>query len=347
MDSAHVVDVSERYARFAEFEVRGRNPVYASWATGVAGDRRTADLIAQLPPLRRQPVLVFAVARFLGAAETTDYEQFAAFLNERWDDVETEALRRATQTNEAKRTACLLPFFSAAAAGAPEPGAISLIEAGASAGLCLYPDRYRFRFAVEDSATTLALDPPGAGPDAPVLECSVRGMIAPPRRVPEVRWRGGVDLNPLDPADADSRRWLEALVWPGQPERIDRLRAALDIAAAEPAHVLRGDLVERIADAVIEARRAAPEARPVVFHTAVLAYLDPDDRARFADTMAELSRSEGAVWISSEGVSILPEVADRLPAAIRKNKGMFAIAVNGHPLATTHGHGDWVRAIEP
>lgn len=347
MDSAHVDDVADRYARFAEFEVRDRNPVYSAWATGVAQDPDTADLIARLPPLRRQPVLVFAVARFLGAEENTDYAAFASFLRENWERVEAEALTRATQTNEAKRTACLLPFFAAAAAGNGDGGGLALVEAGASAGLCLYPDRYRYRYRMDDVRAPLDLDPEGAGPHAPVLECDVRGMIAPPRAVPRIEWRGGVDLNPLDPADPGTRAWLRALVWPGQLERLARLDAALDIAAAEPAHVLAGDLVERTASAVAEARRSAPGATPVVFHSAVLAYLEPADRARFAETMAELARTEGAVWIASEGVTILPEVAERAPAALRKNKGIFVVSVNGRPLATTHGHGDWVRALEP
>lgn len=349
MDSAHVADVASRYANFGKFEVRGRNPVYSAWTEGVAGDPEIRALITELPPLRRQPVLLFAAARFAGAAATTDYSEFREFLRGNWARVSEIAMTHSTQTNEAKRTACLLPFFSAAAASSARAGTVSLIEAGASAGLCLYPDRYTFRYRTEgsDRLTELAATPHAPGTPAPVLDCDMRGMLTPPRALPDVVWRGGVDLNPLNPADPDNRAWLEALIWPGQPERAERLAIALDIAAAEPAHILSGDLVERTGEAVAAAREAAPDTTPVVFHTAVLAYLEPADREKFAGTMRELSRDYGAVWIANEGVTILPRVAEKVPPAVRKNKGIFLIAVNETPLATTHGHGDWVRSLEP
>lgn len=360
MDSAHVTDVASRYAHFGEYEVRGRNPVYSAWTAGVADDPEVAALITELPPLRRQPVLVFAAARFAGAAETTDYAEFREFLLGNWPKVADVAMTHSTQTNEAKRTACLLPFLSAAAASSARRGTVSLVEAGASAGLCLYPDRYRFRYRSDGAGPVTEIEPTprnsgkdttgndaGRAASAPTLECDLRGMIAPPRAVPEVLWRGGVDLNPLDPANADNRAWLKALVWPGQHERETRLAAALDIAAAEPAHILAGDLVERTGEAVAAAREAAPDSTPVVFHTAVLAYLEPDDREKFSRAMREVIRDYGAVWISSEGVSILPQVAEKVPPAVRKNKGIFVIAVNETPLATTHGHGEWVRSLEP
>ena len=349
MDSAHVTDVASRYAHFGKFEVRGRNPVYSAWTEGVAEDAEVSALITELPSLRRQPVLLFAAARFAGANETTDYSEFREFLLANWAQVAEIAMTHSTQTNEAKRTACLLPFFSAAAASSARPGTVSLVEAGASAGLCLYPDRYSFRFRTEGTGRVAELPAAPLSPDttAPVLDCDMRGMIAPPRALPEVLWRGGVDLNPLDPADPDNRAWLKTLIWPGQPERAERLALALDIAASEPPHILAGDLVERTGEAVAAAREAAPDTTPVVFHTAVLAYLEPGDREKFSHTMRELVRDYGAVWIANEGVTILPRVAEKVPPTVRKNKGIFVISVNETPLATTHGHGDWVRSLEP
>ena len=81
---------------------------------------------------------------------------------------------------------------------------------------------------------------------------------------------------------------------------------------------------------------------PVVFHTAVLGYLEPPARAEFVRRVTEL----GCVWISVEGVTLLPDVAAQVPESIRRHKGLFVVAVNGRPLATAHGHGDWVRALD-
>lgn len=347
MDSAHVDDVSVRYADFAEYEVRGRTPVYLSWARGIADDPGTCALIETLPRIKRQPALLFAAARHAGAPETEDYGAFRDFLHAHWDEVERIALTHSTQTNEAKRCAVLLPFL------AMLPGPLALVEVGAAAGLCLYPDRYAYRLTLDDGevrklrpeSAAGGADPAAPADGAPVLDCDLRDGVPAPRALPEVVHRGGVDLNPIDPADPDSRAWLRSLVWPGQQEqRVPRLDAALDIAAADLPEILTGDLVDRVADAVA----ACPDgATPVVFHTAVLGYLEPPERAEFVRRVTELIRDAGAVWISVEGITLLPDVAEQVPAAIRRHKGIFVVAVNGRPLATAHGHGDWVRALAP
>ncbi|MBB0995692.1 DUF2332 family protein [Dietzia maris] len=335
MDSAHVDDVPARYSDFAEFEVRGRTPVYLSWARGIADDPDTSDLIASLPRIKRQPALFFAAARHAGAPETEDYPAFRDFVHEHWPGIEQIALTHSTQTNEAKRCAVLLPFLSLL------PGPLSLVEMGASAGLCLYPDRYAYRYTLNGGVTrelTPAIVDSPAAP--PVLDCDLRDGVPLPRALPEVVHRGGVDLSPIDPADPDSRDWLRSLVWPGQQaERVPRLDAALDIAAADPPQIIAGDLVEEL-----EASVAACPAgsTPVVFHTAVLGYLEPPARAEFVRRVTELD----CVWISVEGVTLLPDVAEQVPESLRRHKGIFVVAVNGRPLATAHGHGDWVRALD-
>ena len=61
--------VATRYSRFATDEAPGRSPLYAEWATGVAADPEAARILARIPETHRQPPLVFAVTRLLGAAE--------------------------------------------------------------------------------------------------------------------------------------------------------------------------------------------------------------------------------------------------------------------------------------
>ena len=112
---------------------------YEDWAHGVAGDPGTIALIDELPSPKRQPNLVFTAARFQGAP-IGPYHLFRDWLHQHWLEVRATALTHATQTNEAGRCALHVP----ALAGIEGP--LALLEVGASAGLCLYPDRYSYRY---------------------------------------------------------------------------------------------------------------------------------------------------------------------------------------------------------
>jgi hypothetical protein len=212
---AETAAVRERYARFARDEAPDRSELYADWATGVARDSEIARILARIPATRRQPPLVFAVTRMLGAPEVP-FAAWSAWLREHADEVVAEASRRRLQTNEPQRCAALLPAL------ATIDGPIALLELGASGGLCLYPDRYSYRYRATGGMT--ALDP-ADGPSTVVLECDVYGD--PPLRMPHVVWRAGIDLDPLDAADAGDRRFLTSLVWPGESGRADRFEVQL------------------------------------------------------------------------------------------------------------------------
>src|SRR5690606_14810914 len=69
------------------------------------------------------------------------------------------------------------------------------------------------------------------------------GVSPPPARV-EVVARRGVDRQPLDPADPATRERLNAYVWADQLPRIARLNAALDLAAADPPVIDKGDAAD-------------------------------------------------------------------------------------------------------
>jgi hypothetical protein len=117
-------------------------------------------------------------------------------------------------------------------------------------------------------------------PAAPLrLACQPRGPVPVPTTLPEVVWRRGIDLDPVDLHDPDAVRWLECCVWPDQPERLARLQAAVGVARADPPEVVRGDLLELVGPAVADAPAGATV---VVFHAAALVYVSEPGRQRFA-----------------------------------------------------------------
>jgi hypothetical protein len=122
--------------------------------------------------------------------------------------------------------------------------------------------------------------------------------------------------------DESEIRWLEALVWPGEEYRIPRLRAACEIARADPPRVIAGDLRRDLGEL---ARQAPADATLVVFHTAALAYVrDAGERAAFARSARQL----GAVWIANEAPENIPGVAQEIPRE-RPPGDDFLLCVDG------------------
>ncbi len=314
--------VRERYARFAEKEAPGRSALYAEWAAGVAGDGPVQDVLARIPENRRQPPLVFAVTRLLGAA-LDGYPVWRDFVLRNADAVVAECSARSLQTNEPLRLAALLPVLSEI------DGPIALLEIGASAGLCLYPDRYSYRFTGSDGEVRVALDPiDGVSPV--VLASRVDGEL-PELRLPEIVWRAGIDLAPLDARDTDDRRWLQGLVWPGETGREQRITAALDIAASDPPTLVAGDALERL-DALVA--RAPVGATLVITTPGVLVHIPRAARSALVARIRELP----ARWVTIDPPGLL-DVWEP-PIDVEEWPG-FAVALDGRVRAAADPLGAW------
>lgn len=307
------------YRDFATTQLRGMSRSYERLALFVADDARILGMLEELPEPKRQPNLLFAATRYLGGP-TRSPQEFHDWLLWHWDEVAAQMRERRTQTNEAGRCAPILPLLAAL----PQP--LALLEVGASAGLCLYPDRYRYRYGgrtVGDPASPV------------LLECAPEGDVPIPDAVPNVVWRAGLDLNPLDIADEDVVRWLSALVWPEQEHRRARLRAAAELARQDPPRLVKGDL---LTDLPALAAQAPPDATLVVFHTSVLCYVrSADDRESFA----ALARSLPGHWISNEDADVFPSHAVPAPAPDGGPRPQV-VALDGQAVALAGSHGQTV-----
>src|SRR5262249_46295389 len=139
-------------------------------------------------------------------------------------------LERPVQTNEVGRSAALLGGFLAVARETRRP--LALLELGASGGLNLRWDRFRY-----DADGTCWGDP-----KSPVrIACTFRGRLPPRDVAARVVTRRGCDAAPLDPTTDDGARTLDSYVWADQTERHALLRAAIDLARRVPAPVDAAD----------------------------------------------------------------------------------------------------------
>jgi hypothetical protein len=312
--------IARRFRRFAEVEASGHSPLYEALCHGVAADPEILHFLAELPEAKQQPNLLLAAVRFVCGVQTSPDDFRAALLAHR-EAVRTEMLQRRTQTNEPARCAVLLPVL------AQLPGPLALLEVGASAGLCLLPDRYGYAYAGHSAF--------GAEPRFP---CTANAATPVPAQVPTIVWRAGIDLNPLDVRNDDDMAWLETLVWPDQPDRAARLHAAITVARKDPPRIVASNLLTGLSALAAEAPK---DATLVVFHTAVLSYVaDAADRAGFVRTVQDL----GAVWISNEAPYVFPDIAARLAGPVRR--GPLLLAVDGEPIAWTDPHGAWIDWID-
>ena len=245
-----------------------------------------------------------------------------------WDMWLLPWLGSAPQTNEVGRSAVLWPgIMEVARRFGPK---VELLELGASAGLNLNMDRYGYDLGGVSAglgSSPLQMRPVWTGPI--------------PKLAPvEVVRRSGVDLNPLDPAQAVVAERLLAYVWPDQPERLARIAAAIDIAKAHPPLVERGDGADWI-----EAQLAEPQDAGVtrlVFHSIALQYFPPDRRMRVIDALAAAGKratpQRPLAWLNMEFAS---QVTDRPLLRLRCWPGSGA----SETLAKVHPHGariDWV-----
>jgi len=314
------------YLRAAR-ELAATSARQVEWCLGVADDPRLLALLDALPPPARQPSLLFAVAAQLGAPDA-DYPVWADAVLARADAVAEQLPRRRVQTNEPGRCVPLTVAL------ARIPGPIALVELGASAGLCLIPDRYGYRLRTPGGLAVL-----GEGP--PVLEAETDATLVP-QALPDIRWRRGVDLAPLDAADPEDARWLEASLPPDRPERRARLREALAAARLEPPEVVAGDALASLGALAAAAPRGSTL---VVASLGTAVYLPPPDRARLLGAI----RDVGARAVTFEARAALPEVAGRWDALVAEGRAdpdaAVVLAIDGEPLASGSPHGGRLTSV--
>ncbi len=231
-------------------------------------------------------------------------------------------LDRPPQTNEVQRASGLMAGLLHLADSFGLPFVLS--EVGSSAGLNLNLDRFAYRFG----ARTV-----GAADSRLTLAPEMRGDLPPDAEV-RVAGRQGCDLNPLDATDPEQALRLKAFIWPDQPDRLDRLSRALEIAAEYPPPVVRANAVDWIA-----ARLATPKPGRchVIFHTIVLQYFPPMAKAAFAvaieRALAAAAPEAPVAWLQMEGDGRHPGAALTLRSSA---------APEPRELARIDFHGRWL-----
>jgi hypothetical protein len=266
----------------------GGSPLYARLAREHADDPVVEEIAGGHKPLWNAPLLVFAGVHLLAlrGEEPDPWPRLGEVLRERREFLARFVAEQAIQTNEVQRSWALLPAFLSVAGDRP----FDLVELGPSAGLNLVWDRYRYRYpagtwGAADCGLTLEGEATG-GPPAELLE-----------REPIVRGRLGIDRAPVDVTEDDAALVLQAFVWPDQEARLERLRAAIEIARRDPPEILRGDYVAELPRVLAD---RPDDGLTVVFHSVSTAYLRREDRERLREEIEAAGADGPLAWISYE-----------------------------------------------
>ena len=281
---------SEIFERFAA-GIDALDPDGAALVRRCAHDPAVLELV---PPAPRWdvPKRLLAAAQWLvlsGAADdyraTADpWPAFRALLLEHAERVARFIREQPVQTNEVQRCFALLPIFLTVARQTRRP--LDLIELGASAGLNLLWDRYRYAYA------SGAWGPVDAGL---VLSGEERAPVPGSllSETGEIRGRIGIDLNPIDVTSDEDVILLRSFTgWPRQ----ERLMAAIAAARRQPPTLLRGDYLELL-PGLLEARDG--EALTVVYQTISTIYLTDAQRLRLRRIIDAAGEEGPLAWIST------------------------------------------------
>ena len=183
-----------------------------------------------------------------------------------------DRMNSAPQTNEVRRSGALLPGFLLIGKIFGKP--LVLSEVGASAGLNLQWDRYRYDLGGH------VFGPP----DSPVLIAPEWRGNPPPDADIMVAARAGCDLNPVRAADPAHRLRMLSYIWADQADRLERTAAALNIAAREGLVVERADAIDWLTRRLAERHTRTVH---VVYHTIAWQYLPKPLRDRGDTLIAE------------------------------------------------------------
>ena len=273
------------------------SPLYRSLCRTVAREPSVLELLTQRQPGQQPSFLLFGAVHYLllsglehslggyypslhGAAAADPSGAGPAlvdFCRTYGADLAELIRTRLVQTNVVKRSAGLRLALWAVGQRCEQP--VHLIEVGASAGIHLHVDRYRY--VVGDRVF-------GSRGAAVTIETQWRGPGQPPDLddVPAIASRTGVDLHPVPAADAAERLWLRALVWPENQHAAELLMAALDSVAADPPAIMAGDAIS----VCPRLGRSLPPGEPrVVFHAATRMHVPKARRAAFDEAIDSIA----------------------------------------------------------
>ena len=236
-------------------------------------------------------------------------------------------LRNAPQTNEAGRAAILLAGFSEIARHTGLP--LRLREIGASAGLNLFFDHFRYKIEIDKAALNW-----GDANSPLTIAAQWRGQAPQMAQAIEVSDRRGCDLFPIDLGDATARRRMASYIWGDMAQRADRQQQALAALKGQVPVIDRADAAGWVAAQIMQ--RPQGQAT-VLYHSIVWPYLSVSQRfaieSAFAQAAEAVRPDAPLVWLKMDGreLGTIAQLSYRLWSGENGPEGEEVILGPCHP----------------
>jgi hypothetical protein len=339
---------AEQFRYFAEKIYADRAPLYVNLALRVAEDPELLRLAASAQEKDALPNLFFAAVHLLllkgehhqltafypslnNSTRHYDYvyPYFRSFVLERPEEIHEILMTHSVQTNEVGRCAVLLPAFELVAKQTNHRP-LTLIEIGSSAGLTLLWDHYHYQYGHGLEV---------GDPNSPVnIECSLHGGLRPPipKQLPNVASRIGIDLSPIDVNDAESVRWLRALVWPDNQKRAKQLEHAIRLAQQAPPSISTGNALDLL-PSIIE--KVPEKSSLCIYHSFTLTLARKETREKLHSLLANASKKRDLFSVSMEW-----DTDSEIPllGLAKFSRGVKTEKI----LARCQSHGEWLEWLE-
>jgi hypothetical protein len=311
-------DLPTRFRNHAQVMARhGRSPLSVALMEGAANDLEqggvVADLYTGVPlPAGQAPALrlLAALHRLVLAGKAPELAAYYPSVGgnappeDAWavaeetlranvDDLGV-VLRRGVQTNEPGRSAVLFGVLLWMADKYRRP--VRLLEIGASAGLNLLAEHFAYRSSgalLGDPDSPLVFEGPWVGTPVPDPADAVTHLSVAERR--------GCDIAPIDATSRDGQLALLSYIWPDEPKRLARMRAALEVAVRYPPIVDAAPAGAWIRDVLQERQKFTVQ---LVWQSVFAQYLTSEDRDDLTATMdaagKKATEDEPLVWARME-----------------------------------------------
>ncbi|MGC2485186.1 MAG: DUF2332 family protein [Acidimicrobiales bacterium] len=338
-------DARRQYHYAMAPEDYGRLPFYSALLGEMENDHLALELLASVRASQRNPMLVLAALQLAALRghvvlapiyddarrgelrrPKSAAHRVIATLHDEPHLVRSE-LWRSTQTNEPGRSAILQAVVVDLVHGGET---VNVLEIGASAGINLRFDQFPVRSFDDANPLTLV--------------CEDRTEIDRTRKLPRVKKRVGIDLNPLSLTKEEDRLWLKACLWAEERRRHERFDAIVAAHEHWPrATILKGSVRDRLDDAF---NRCATGNTTIIVNTWTAAYFRQEEREWYFEEVSRRSARDNVAWISIESPMVAWPGVDVIKDDPHRAASQIVVSHFGaSPVrwGWCHAHGRWLE----